>query len=618
MKNLNLAYAFVISTILLITASQCVAQDFKVGDKVEVLYSGKWYSGTVTQKKAGNTYRVNIGVDAAKFKDFKASDLRAPSQVVEKEVKTGGETSLKVDDKTAGTKTEVSAGGGAAFKVGDKVEGMQKNRNWYPVDILKVEADRYFVHWQGFDKKNDTWIEADKVRAVVSTKTTATKESGKTASSGAEDFPFKVGDTVDVFDRAWPTWVGATVLEIIPDKLAWRKNHTYRVNEIVSGTEFYASSNPIQIRAYTGPVLFNYTGKDFKLWQYVEVGALVAQIEDIKDGKFKITYNGREEWYAFDAEEVRNDIRTAAVAAAKVQHEAFFNECGKYAQSVAALCRLYKPGMELYQQGLPVARRDEIPAIIKDLDQLDAIIKSKYPNIQDVKQKLTIDQDELSKHPGTWREICEHRKELALKLVEKEVKDEIDAISGEINNDLEEIRVINDAGGVYLFVSSLTWDIVERSGKTTRPKFEARVKILADISKAAGYAADAQIKQFWELYDGTKSKAIAKISQMAPAAGSLAKYKDAVVEEYGKRVVMNVHPGSVVLRTGVISSEYRIETNALGAPRYRTKSAEISWRLPSGRCVYTTYLYTQDYNGGTYGDPYIWGGSLGAGYIKCQ
>lgn len=73
------------------------------------------------------------------------------------------------------------------FKVGDVAEGLETDGKWYKVDILKVEPGKYFIHWQGFDKRYDRWIEVNKVRAIG-------QASGSGNSGGGK---FKVGDVAE-------------------------------------------------------------------------------------------------------------------------------------------------------------------------------------------------------------------------------------------------------------------------------------------------------------------------------------------------------------------------------------------------------------------------------------
>jgi hypothetical protein len=590
-------------------------------------------------------------------------------------IKSGAKEAKKADKKEDKQETAQAAG---SFKVGDVAEGLETDGKWYKVDILKVETGKYFIHWQGFKSQYDRWIEADKVRAIGSTGTSSSVSGAAVSSTASgsgggttkifstEEGGFNVGEYAEGLDRDGK-WYEVQIQKDGENELFvkregyngfWLKRANLRVKGSAAAAEpivfkvgdkvhaeNYGKWKPGAITNITdaagqkkfavsfddgnkGSVaeselrLYNFSGSNFKPGEYVRVwysgnDSLDTPIANVKEGKLMIVYGGYgAKWFAFDAKEVRNDVRSAAVAASRKMQTAFFDECSNYAHSVFAFARMVNPKLVLYNQNRADPLSAELPGIMKDLDALDAIIKAKYPNIQNTEELFP---DELSKIPGTWREVCERRKELALKFVEKDVKDQLAYMSDQLNTDYESIRVYeHHDGATSLTCSSFMWDIIEKDGKVTRPQFQEKIKILADNAKLAGYNADAPIKQFWELYDGMKAKVVAKIGQIAPAANSSSKYKDAAVEEFGKRTVMNLHPGSVVLRTGVISPDWKIVTNSFGVPKYRSKDAEISWRLPSGRCVYTVYYYTQDYNGGSYGAGYLWGGDLGAGYQKCQ
>ncbi|MBL7959745.1 hypothetical protein JNL27_05830 [bacterium] len=561
-----------------------------------------------------------------------------------------------------------------AFKVGDVAEGLETDGKWYKVDILKVEAGKYFIHWQGFKAQYDRWIEAGKVRALPggasaaasSSVSASSANSAKTKNYSTEEGGFNVGEYAEGLDRdgKWyevqiqkdgenelfvvregyngfwlkranlrvkgSTPVSEPIVFKVGDKVhavnygKWKPASITNISEAAGQKKYSVSFEDGNKGSVTEEEIrfYNFSGANFKVGEYIRVwysgnDSLDAAIANVKDGKIMIVYGGYgAKWFAYDAKEVRNDVRAAAVNASKAMQTAFFDECGNYAHSVFAFAQMINPKLVLYNQNRAYPLGTELPGIMKDLDALDAIIKAKYANIQNTEELFP---DELSKIPGTWREVCERRKELALKFVEKDVKDQLDHMSGQLNTDYDGIKVYSHHdGATSLTCSSFMWDIIEKDGKVTRPQFQERIKILSENAKIASYNADAQIKKFWELYDGMKAKAVAKIGQIAPAANSSSKYKDAAVEEFGKRTVMNLHPGSVVLRTGVISPDWKIVTNSFGVPKYRSKDAEIAWKLPSGRCVYTVYYYTQDYNGGSYGAGYLWGGDLGAGYQKCQ
>lgn len=80
----------------------------------------------------------------------------------------GDSAALKAAECPAGTTrgggSAAPAGGAAgAWKVGDHVM-VEENGKWYPSVILKAEPGRYFIHYDGFAAKYDTWVGPERVR----------------------------------------------------------------------------------------------------------------------------------------------------------------------------------------------------------------------------------------------------------------------------------------------------------------------------------------------------------------------------------------------------------------------------------------------------------------------
>lgn len=74
----------------------------------------------------------------------------------------------------------------SAQSVGDKVQ-IESAGSWYPGKVLKVEDDRFYVHYDGWSDGFDEWVEADRL-----------KFSKAAAPAGGVTGKFKVGDMVEV------------------------------------------------------------------------------------------------------------------------------------------------------------------------------------------------------------------------------------------------------------------------------------------------------------------------------------------------------------------------------------------------------------------------------------
>lgn len=93
-----------------------------------------------------------------------------------------------------------------AQKVNDAVE-IQSSGSWYPGKILKVDGDKYFITYEGWDESWNEWVGKDRLRGF------------KTAAAPAPSAPltkFKVGDKVEVEYGMVPA--PATVIEVGENK----------------------------------------------------------------------------------------------------------------------------------------------------------------------------------------------------------------------------------------------------------------------------------------------------------------------------------------------------------------------------------------------------------------
>jgi hypothetical protein len=91
-------------------------------------------------------------------------------------------------------------------KVNEAVE-IQSTGSWYPGKILKVDGDKYFITYDGWDESWNEWVTIDRLRGF------------KTAAAPAPASPltkFKVGDRVEVEYGMIPA--PATVIEVGENK----------------------------------------------------------------------------------------------------------------------------------------------------------------------------------------------------------------------------------------------------------------------------------------------------------------------------------------------------------------------------------------------------------------
>lgn len=95
------------------------------------------------------------------------------------------------------------ASAASAQKVNDVVE-IESNGSWYPGKILKVDGERYFITYEGWDEGWNEWVGRERLRGF------------KTEEAPAMLTKFKVGDRVEVEYGMVPE--PATVIEVGENK----------------------------------------------------------------------------------------------------------------------------------------------------------------------------------------------------------------------------------------------------------------------------------------------------------------------------------------------------------------------------------------------------------------
>lgn len=84
----------------------------------------------------------------------------------------------------------------STFQVNDRVEVLYQGK-WYKATVLKVDGERYFVHWDGYSATYDSWAKKEEVRAMGSVQNTG--NSSTTAAT-----KYKAGDKVVYLAQGFP------------------------------------------------------------------------------------------------------------------------------------------------------------------------------------------------------------------------------------------------------------------------------------------------------------------------------------------------------------------------------------------------------------------------------
>lgn len=119
--------------IFLLTAWKFQAQTFNPGDQVMAFETDDalWYKATILESEYAR-HKIHWEGFAAEYDEW-------------------------IDDDYLWKE-------GQAFLVGDKIQGMETDGKWYNLKVLKIDGDKYFIHWGGYDSQYDRWISYDSLR----------------------------------------------------------------------------------------------------------------------------------------------------------------------------------------------------------------------------------------------------------------------------------------------------------------------------------------------------------------------------------------------------------------------------------------------------------------------
>ena len=100
-----------------------------------------------------------------------------------------------------------------AYNVNDKVKVEWKGA-WYPAKIMKIEGDKFFIHYDGYPTAYDEWVTAARMKAL-SVPESKVGDSVKVKWKGSW-YPAEVLKANDGqylihytgFESSWDEWVG--------------------------------------------------------------------------------------------------------------------------------------------------------------------------------------------------------------------------------------------------------------------------------------------------------------------------------------------------------------------------------------------------------------------------
>lgn len=526
---------------------------------------------------------------------------------------------------------------GASFKAGDKAEGLETDGKWYAIEILRVEGDKYFVHWVGYDKKYDRLLEAGKIRP--------TSAPGAAAGVAQPGGGFAVGDKVEAL--SFGKYKAATVISIKVVPSSGQKKFRVRWDDGSGEYEVLAS----QMRA---PAFVNFSGKDFQVGQYVHVwysnGWLETQILEVKDGQIKVVFGGYgEKWFAFDDEAIRNKVREEQRALAKGEEDTFIKEvAGQYYGYAKAV--LWATGDERFADATPWVFQsmygykaqdalESLPKMAAGLAEMTKLMQGKFAAFKgiDVANHPVMSRwgekgKEIKYASDTYRQAAAKASEGLPLFILKMNKDAID-------KKLAAVKAMGEVSDIAGGGKGIAWS--EGSAALGQPGDDSYQPGSQDVIKDGGKLFIAALKnQLQPLFAaaglgeaayapvvaaGEKAVADAKAAfeQGLPVLAVTFPHKDAAVEAFCKSWIVKQVPGAKVLKAGTLDADWKVWKNSIGIPESRTRWGGVVYKDPTtGLCAYASINAGQDYAAGKFSSATYFskmGGAVFGAYVgKCK
>ena len=117
----------IILFLLAFAAFQIIGFSQKKGDKVEVLWSSKWYPATVLEVN-GSSWKIHYDGYGDNYDEWVGTDR------------------IKL-----------------AYKKGDKIQ-VKSGSTWYKSTIIEVNGSKYKIHYDGWSDSWDEWVGKDRMK----------------------------------------------------------------------------------------------------------------------------------------------------------------------------------------------------------------------------------------------------------------------------------------------------------------------------------------------------------------------------------------------------------------------------------------------------------------------
>lgn len=472
---------------------------------------------------------------------------------------------------------------GKNLKMGDKVMAPMGNELREGTIISgPSKSGQFRIRYKGLDVTRDKWLSPQNIYSFEELEEKNSKLS------------MNIGDMVDV-SRDNKFWVEGKIVE--------KKYGNYIVtlgNETTTKYDF----SPEEVRPLA-PV--NMTGSpkigdkvEFENLNKVLVKGIVV---DIKDGTYRVQYRHN------DFAEVTEDKLNSEAYQAKANdlkqqkdyYDTFYNDASPYADSIKSIALTYNNSYHNVPSNV-IWTAEKVKKAKKDLKDLNELIKTKYPNIENPTWFTNSDFRNLG---GDWKIIAGDGENLLKKTVSTYVEDK------------DKTLFSADAKSSYEGYLGMV-----KGFDSVKEDLNKEYKNLVSVSKEIGGSFTPNWSNYKKTYDNKVAKFLVDVKKRKPivsdSLGNPYKYHDAAVESVFKTYVLKVDKGSKILKMAVGSSDWKIVYNSIGIPKYMWKPVAALYSNSKYRtcAMYRGAVYKNYTGGGTYGSLYSeYGNST---YVNCN
>ena len=288
------------------------------------------------------------------------------AQIKIKVPKMGGgkDNSSNTSNNSSSNTNNTSNTSQTTYKVNDKVS-IEENGKWYPGYIMEVKGDQFKIHYDGYDPKYDTYVTTASLKPLGGTNTAATTTAATPAAG-----TYAQGQIVEVFDGT-----------------NWSEGEVFQVGgsgryQVLQGT-LYNWYYPKDMRP---------TNKDNA---NVERDKLAAQKK--KDDEAKAKQDSEDQVGVIEGDKYQQWSKDVE----------FAND------AVGQLCYY----LDKAPSSSPGFDPQALPQTMKTLEQLEKVMKEKYPNAKSAKWVNRFNT-QYTQQPGLYREVYEQRVTLAKRALE--------------------------------------------------------------------------------------------------------------------------------------------------------------------------------------------------------